>query len=241
MLVVDYPYDETTSIARNNPDEYKLKIEAIKVISQQFEFSLKNNGISVFVKENYYYKYNFFVKQYNNKANRIENKYMKKLNCLFFTTMPCCCCYIAWIIFSIVVYLSVPTFFYNLFRFLTLIRIIITLKENKINVPYPFQNMIYCQSLVGFNEYYILTTRIYTTELQRLGVDLDCFNYLISLIDNSSQTINMHIMFYNDRFVRHYTGAPKAVCCDMCITTVLLLISLISAVVSVIIVINAYA
>ena len=240
-MIMDYQNEENIAIAHYNPEEYRLRIEHLRIMSQNFEFSMKDITITVFVKENYYYMYNFFVNQYNEDENRIQDKYMKKLNCLFFTTFPCCCCYVAWIIFSIVVLFSVPTFLYNLFRFLTLIRIIITLKENKINVPNPFQNMIYCKSLVGCNEYYLITTRIYTTELQRLGISLDCFNYVISSIDNSTQTINMRLMFYNDGLLRYYTGAPKAVCFDMCITTTLLLISLISAIATIAGVINTFA
>ena len=240
-MITDYQNEENIAIACDNPEDYKLKIEAIKMMCQHFEFSMEDIGMSVFVKENYYYKYNFFVEQYNEDLNRIQDKYMKKLNCLFFTTMPCCCCYITWFICSIVVLFSVPTFIYNLFRFITLINIISTLKENKINVPNPFQNMIYCNSLVKINDYYKITTRIYTAELEKLGISLDCFNYVISSFDNSSQTIDMDLMFYSDRFVRHYTRAPKAVCFDMCITTTLLLISLISAIATIAGVISAFA
>ena len=70
------------------PVDYRLKINAIKIISQQFEFSMKSIGIIAFVKENYYYKYNFFVELYNHDANRIQNKYMKNWIACFLQHFP---------------------------------------------------------------------------------------------------------------------------------------------------------
>ena len=222
-------------------EQYRLEIKAAKLVSQELEFSMKDVGISTFVKENYYYEYNFFVEQYNNDVNRIRNKYMKKLNWLMFTTMPCSSCYFIWIFCSLIVMFSVPTFIYNLIRFITLINIINTLKENKKNVPNPLENMIYCKGLVSVNEYYLITTRIYTTELKKLGISIDCFNYVISSVDNSSHAINLHLMFYRDQFAKFFTNPPKAVCFDMCITTTLLLISLISTILSIVILNSAYS
>ena len=137
-----------------------IKLNIYALLCQKFEFSMKNITIRIFVKKNFYYEYNFFAEQYNHDANRVNNKYMKKLKCLIFTTMPCCCCYPLWILFSIVVVFSVPTFIYNLFRFITLINIISTLKENKKNIPDPFQKMIYCKNLNMYNEYFRLTSKL---------------------------------------------------------------------------------
>ena len=186
---------------------------------------MKDVGISVFVKKNFYYKYNHFVKQYNSKTNRIDEKYMKNLECLIFTTLPCCYCYPLWILFSIGIISSVPAFIYNLLRFITLIKIISTLKENKRNFPDPFQKMIYCKTLHGKNKYYRFTTKVYSNEIQQLGINIDCFNYVTRRIDESLMILGFELMFYNDTFVNYYTKAPKAVCFDMCITTTLLILS----------------
>ena len=155
--------DENSHLCANQIiiiDDYRLQIEYARSMCQKFEFSMKDVGIGVFVKANFYYEYNFFVEQYNEDINRINDKYMKKLKCLIFTTMPWCCCYPLWILFSIVVVFSVPTFIYNLFRFITLINIISTLKENKKNIPDPFQKMIYCKNLNMYNEYFRLTSKL---------------------------------------------------------------------------------
>ena len=208
-------------IAKN--DDYTLQMESMKVVSQKFEFS-----ISVFVKENFYYLYNFFVQQYNEDVNRVDDKYMKKLKCLIFTTLPDWRYYVCWILCSIFPMVSVAAFIYNLLRFLTLIKIILTLKENKANIHNPFKKMIYCKTLLSANEYYFITTKIYTQEIQQLGVTIDCFNYVVNSFDESVITLGFKLMFYNDQFVRHYTRAPKAVCFDMCLTSTLLIISFIS-------------
>lgn len=164
--------------------EYDKSVQALSATARHFEFSMREVGIKSYVSQNFYEKYNYFVEQYNEDQNRI----MTKLICLVFKTMPCACCYCVWAGLSVGFGISVLTFFYNFFRFMTLIGIVYNLIVNKNKVPNPFKRMIYCKGLKDANAYYRITTDIYDHKIQELGVSIDSFHFALSQVQSSTQS-----------------------------------------------------
>ena len=183
---------------------------------------MREVGIKSYVSQNFYKEYNYFVEQYNEDQNRIGENYMTKLKCLVFTTMPCACCYCVWAGLSVGFGISVLTFFYNFFRFMTLIGIVYNLIVNKNKVPNPFKRMIYCKGLKNANAYYRITTDIYDHKIQELGVSIDSFHFALSQVQSSTQSLILDVMFYRDEFMDYYSLAPRVVCFDLCVTSTLL-------------------
>lgn len=215
-----------------------MSVVAVSASQTQFKFTLRDYGVTIFIKKNVYHEYNFVLNQYNQDENRIGDIYMCKLKNLCFVRNITChgCCY--WFIFSVSFGTSVPLFIYNLIRFITLINIVNTMKYNRRNVPNVFEKMIYCKTLQKNNCYLEISSSFYTQNIQVLGISYESFALAYSRIANTSGSFTVRVMFYNDKFVDHYTQAPGYVCLDICLTSILLFLSLISAIISIYVSLN---
>jgi hypothetical protein len=209
---------------------FHQSIIAASVHSSQIGFVLKDISIAAFVKSNFYHEYNFFIEQYNNDINRVDDIYLKPLKLSIFTGLPSCGICSCWYFLSVCLFLSIPTFFYNLIRLILIIRCAYEVSKNNQVLKNPFQKMIYCKDLKKFNAYYEISSNQYTQDLFALGVSQENFYALFAQYSSSySRLGSIGIMFYTEAFANFYNHAPRKICFDIFLTSIFLFLSLIFA------------
>lgn len=219
------------------PTSQNSHITSGRAVQAQAGLNIRDAGVSVTIANDKYIEYNFFVKQYNNDANRIGNVYMLPIPVSRTTRSFSCSGYICLILCAILLYLSIPTFVYLCFRFTYLIIIYRKVKRNKQFVPDPFKRMVYCPGISQVNIYLDITPNISIQELSVLGISTESFNVAAAQLRSQNfEGRTVRVMFYNNQFASFCSNVSSDLGVKLCLAGVLLIVSFISALFSIIII-----
>ena len=204
-----------------------LQLTGANYTKASAEIDIKDVGVTTYVKQNYFSRYNFFVETYNNDCNRIENKYLSYL-----TTSTCartCCPRICCLAVSgFIPFISIPISIIAICRLVVFCRIISIVNKNRRLVPNPFERMIYFSELNGCkNAYYDISSKINYQQLSVLGLSASQFNAaILRYKDGIIEGKTIRVMFYKDGFKNYEGDVIKYMCLKIYYTSVLLVTSL---------------
>jgi hypothetical protein len=198
---------------------------------------------TVIVQDTYNAQYNHFVEQYNNINNRIEDKYLCTLPCWNLprcdSCMCCGCCnfflLFSFILFGILPYTSYITFTILSMMLVTQIITVQNVRYNRKYVPNPFARMIYAgnMKLSHINTYLKFTAYHELTSFLGVAASTAEASLLLVMAEKRiAQGESVTIMFYNDCFRNREKNVLNGICCRMCCTIILILISFVGVLIS---------
>jgi hypothetical protein len=200
------------------PSNQNQHLLAAHAVQTQTQLEIRDAGIPVTVRNDKYYEYNFFVKQYNNDANRIEEKYMFPVPISRTARSNSCVMNTCLIICAIIPYLCILILIFTTLRMYYLIRINKIVRRNRRIIPNPLKNMVYCPEINGLNVYLDITPNTLIQQLSVLGISSESFNTAAAhLRYNSITGGTVRVMFYSNQFASFNSNVSSDLGMKICI------------------------
>lgn len=193
--------------------------------SASVQLDIKNSGVNVQVKDDNFSRYNFFVRQYNETCNIVDNTNLAfipvpKLLC---TLRGCCPIWI--FLLAICPCISFFIFILSIYFLIVLLIIFSKVYNNRCRVRDPFNRMIYCESSQFINEYIDVSAVVNYKELEVYGISTETFNLASARLRNDNiDGGTVRVMFYTSNFKKYETSVLS--CMALKIIYFIILISL---------------
>ena len=193
-------------------------------------FKVENFGITVRIRNNKFFQYNFFVKQYNTDTNRISNLYLKKVPQWWFMDIKSLMLLRIALVLCLVPVVCYLFLFFAILRFIFICRASWIVCSNKKTVPNPFENMIYAKSLGSNNEFYEFTSLNQINTFSQYGFSSDWISKFTSRYESViSEGNSVKVMFYSSGFAAYYNQINNGIMKSISITILMIILSGVAA------------